>query len=108
MGLDGTNSPDVMDPVTNPFAPGAGSRPPALVGREALEKAADVALKRVKAGRHAKSMMLLGLRGVGKTVLLVRIAEIAEAEGYLIALIEAPEDRSLAGLLVPKAEGSTI
>lgn len=91
-----------MDPVTNPFAPGAGSRPPALVGREELEQAATVALKRIKAGRHAKSAMLLGLRGVGKTVLLVRILEIAEGEGYLTSLIEAPEDRRLAGLFVPK------
>ena len=91
-----------MDPVTNPFAPGAGSRPPALVGREDLEQAATVALKRIKAGRHAKSAMLLGLRGVGKTVLLVRVSEIAESEGYLTSLLEAPEDRRLAGLLVPR------
>jgi len=94
-----------MDPVTNPFAPGAGSRPPALVGREELEKNAEVALKRIKAERHAKSMLLLGLRGVGKTVLLVRIGEIAEEEGYLTALIEAPEERRLAGLLVPRLRG---
>jgi len=62
-----------MDPVTNPFAPGAGSRPPALAGRNELLERADIALRRVQGGRHAKSMMLLGLRGVGKTVLLVRI-----------------------------------
>lgn len=91
-----------MDPVTNPFAPGAGSRPPELAGREELERNADVALRRIKAGRHAKSAMLLGLRGVGKTVLLVRIGELAEDLGYLATLIEAPEERRLAGLLVPK------
>lgn len=91
-----------MDPVHNPFAPGAGSRPPALTGRDEIIDHARLALKRIAAGRHAKSMMLLGLRGVGKTVLLVRVGEIAEDEGYLAALIEAPEQRRLAGLIVPK------
>lgn len=91
-----------MDPVTNPFAPGAGSRPPAFAGRGDLLAQVEVVLKRIHAGRHAKSMMLLGLRGVGKTVLLVRIADLADDEGYLTALIEAPEERRLVGLLVPK------
>src|SRR5690606_27069877 len=91
-----------MDPVSNPFAPGAGSRPPALTGRDEIISSARVATRRIHAGRHAKSMMLLGLRGVGKTVLLVKIGEIAEGEGYLTALIEAPEERRLAALLVPK------
>ncbi|MDE2796351.1 MAG: AAA family ATPase [Gemmatimonadota bacterium] len=91
-----------MDPVANPFAPGAGSRPPALAGRDELLEAASIALRRIQAGRHAKSMMLLGLRGVGKTVLLARIGELAESLGYLTAVIEAPEERRLAGLLVPK------
>jgi len=91
-----------MDPVANPFAPGAGSRPPALAGRDELLEAASIALRRIQAGRHAKSMMLLGLRGVGKTVLLARIGELAESLGYLTAVIEAPEERHLAGLLVPK------
>jgi len=91
-----------MDPVTNPFSPGAGARPPALTGRDKLIQDARVALKRVAAGRHTKSMLLLGLRGVGKTVLLVRIGEIAEEEGFLTALIEAPEEKRLAGLIVPR------
>ena len=91
-----------MDPVANPFAPGAGSRPPALTGRDELLETANIALRRIQAGRHAKSMMLLGLRGVGKTVLLVRIGELAESFGYVTAVIEAPEERRLAGLLVPK------
>jgi len=91
-----------MDPVENPFAPGAGSRPPALAGRDELLATASIALRRIQAGRHAKSMMLLGLRGVGKTVLLARIGELAESLGYLTAVIEAPEERRLAGLLVPK------
>ena len=91
-----------MDPIANPFAPGAGSRPPALAGRDELLESADIALRRIRAGRHAKSMMLLGLRGVGKTVLLVRIGELAESAGYVTAVIEAPEERRLAALLVPR------
>lgn len=90
-----------MDPVNNPFAPGAGSRPPELAGRDDIITKAMIALKRVRAGRHAKSEMLLGLRGVGKTVLLNRIAELAEEEGYLTILLEAPENRRLAEMLVP-------
>ena len=94
-----------MDPVLNPFAPGAGSRPPALTGRDEIITAARVALKRTPAGRHAKSMLLLGLRGVGKTVLLVCIEEIAEEEGYLTVFFEAPENGGLAEMLVPRLRG---
>lgn len=94
-----------MDPVLNPFAPGAGCRPPALTGRDEIITTARVALKRMLAGRHAKSMLLLGLRGVGKTVLLVNIEEIAEEEGYLTVLFEVPEDRGLAEILVPRLFG---
>lgn len=91
-----------MDPTTNPFAPGAGTRPPELAGRDRMIEEATVALRRVKAGRHAKSRMLLGLRGVGKTVLLNRIREIAEDEDYLTVILEAPEHRRLAEMLVPE------
>lgn len=91
-----------MDPVQNPFAPGAGSRPPQLAGRDPIIEKATIALKRIKAGRHAKSYMLLGLRGVGKTVLLNRIGELAEQEGYLTSLIEAPEGQRLAEMLAPQ------
>lgn len=90
-----------MDPTRNPFAPGAGTRPPELAGRDGVIQAATIALRRIKTGRSARSQMLLGLRGVGKTVLLNRIAEIAEAEGYLTILLEAPEDRRLPEMLVP-------
>jgi len=91
-----------MDPIENPFAPGAGSRPPELAGRTMILENATIALKRTRAGRHAKSQMLLGLRGVGKTVLLNRIAEIAEGERYLTTLIEAPEGQRLAPILAPQ------
>jgi hypothetical protein len=90
-----------MDRARNPFAPGAGTRPPELAGRESIIDDATVALKRVIDGRPAKSQLLLGLRGVGKTVLLNRIAEIAEAQNYLTVVLEAPESRRLAEMLVP-------
>ena len=90
-----------MDPLRNPFAPGAGSRPPELAGRSALLQEAELALRRVRLGRSEKSQMLLGLRGVGKTVLLNRIAELAESIGYEQAQLEAPEGRPLATYLVP-------
>lgn len=90
-----------MNPATNPFAPGAGTQPPELAGREAILADAQLALRRVKLSRPARSQMLLGLRGVGKTVLLNRISELAEAEEYLTLAIEAPEGRRLAEMLVP-------
>ena len=90
-----------MDPVRNPFAPGAGSQPPELAGRDEIITNADVALQRVLQGKSAQSQILLGLRGVGKTVLLNKIETIAEERGYLTSLIEAPEDRPLPVLLYP-------
>lgn len=90
-----------MDPIQNPFAPGAGSPPPELAGRQAILNQAAVTLGRVRRGRAAKSMMIVGLRGVGKTVMLNRILADAEAQGYLAELIEAPEHKSLPALLVP-------
>jgi hypothetical protein len=90
-----------MDSVRNPFAPGAGNPPPELAGRAALIEQADVALQRVALRRSAQSLILVGLRGVGKTVLLVRIREMAEAHGFRTAFVEAHEGRSLAQLLLP-------
>jgi len=91
-----------MDPVRNPFSPGAGSQPPELAGRDEIIEDAKVALQRVIQGNHDRSQMLLGLRGTGKTVLLNRIEEMAERLGYLTSFIEAPEDRSLTELLYPR------
>ena len=67
-----------MDPVSNPFAPGAGTQPPEMAGRDRILNDAKIALERVKVGRPARSQMLLGLRGVGKTVLLNRIDQMAK------------------------------
>ena len=90
-----------MDSVSNPYAPGAGSQPPELAGRNDILTRTETTLARVKAGRHAKSFMLVGLRGVGKTVLLNKIAAIAEKNGYTSNVIEAPEGKSLPELLIP-------
>lgn len=95
------NTP-AMDRKKNPFAPGAGTRPPELAGRDKILEDATVALARVREGRSAKSQMLLGLRGVGKTVLLNEIARIAERESYrTIELETPPENTMLAAMLVP-------
>ena len=94
-----------MNPRTNPFAPGAGTPPPELAGRDGIIEAADVALARVKDRRPAKSQMLLGLRGVGKTVLLNRIADIARHQGYETVVLEAPDGKSLAESLFPPLRG---
>ncbi len=90
-----------MDRVRNPFAPGAGTPPPALVGREEVLENAQVTLARIKEGRPAKSFLLIGLRGVGKTVLLNRIQDMAQEHGYRAIAIEAPENKRLPALLVP-------
>ena len=90
-----------MDPVRNPFSPGAGTPPPELVGRGALLEKADIALARIRLGRSAKSLILVGLRGVGKTVLLFRIRKQAEAAGYKALMVEAPEEKSLGEILLP-------
>ncbi len=90
-----------MDPRRNPFAPGAGSRPPELAGRDDVLETVAIALYRIRNGRHAQSMILLGLRGVGKTVLLNAMRRAAEGEGILSVPIEAPEGQSLPAMLVP-------
>jgi hypothetical protein len=90
-----------MNPRQNPYAPGAGSPPPELAGRGPILEAASIALDRLQNGLHARSVMLVGLRGVGKTVLLNRMHTDAQAKGYATAVLESPEDRSLPALLVP-------
>ena len=94
-----TESP--MDKIRNPFSPGAGSPPPELAGRDGILEQARVLLGRVRAKRPEKSLMLTGLRGVGKTVLLNEIERMAQSTGYRTVLVEAHERKSLAGLLAP-------
>jgi hypothetical protein len=90
-----------MDPIKNPFSPGAGSPPPELVGRDPILEQARVLLGRIKIKRSEKSMLLTGLRGVGKTVLLNEIERLAKADGYRSISIEAHEDKPLGPLIVP-------
>lgn len=91
-----------MDPVRNPFAPGAGTPPPELAGRDEVRETIRIALERVRRGLPAKSILMVGLRGVGKTVLLDRMREDAEASGMQTIRMEAPESRSLPALLAPQ------
>jgi AAA ATPase domain len=90
-----------MDPRRNPFSPGAGTPPPELAGRDALIERAAIALDRIRDRRAARSIILYGLRGVGKTVLLGKIRLDAESRGIVTVSVESPEDRSLPALLVP-------
>jgi hypothetical protein len=91
-----------MDPIANPFAPGAGASPPELAGRDAVRERVRVALERIRRGRPSKSVLLVGLRGVGKTVLLDRLRGDAEGSGIYTLRIEAPENRSLPAMLAPE------
>ena len=90
-----------MDFVINPFSPGAGSPPPELVGREPILQRARIALARLQQGRSEKSFLLVGLRGVGKTVLLNEIHLLAQNTGYHSVFVEAHEGKSMAALLLP-------
>ena len=80
-----------MDPRLNPFAPGAGTPPPDLAGRDGIIERASISLDRIRNKRAARSFIYYGLRGVGKTVLLNRIRINAEAGGFSVVPIEAPE-----------------
>lgn len=91
-----------MDALKDPFAPGAGTPPPDLVGRGPILQSALVALQRARDGRPSKSTILIGLRGVGKTVLLDRICQGAQDAGLHAIRLEAPENRSLPALLAPQ------
>jgi hypothetical protein len=90
-----------MDKIKNPFSPGAGSPPPELVGRDNILEQARILLGRVRQRRSEKSLMLIGLRGVGKTVLLGEMERLTRADGYHTITLEAHEDKSLAALLTP-------
>jgi len=91
-----------MDRRNNPYAPGAGLQPPELAGRDRLIEDATIDMERARNGRPTKGMMLLGLRGVGKTVLLNRLLAIAQDKGFQTIKIEAPEGGALPGLLAPE------
>ncbi len=91
-----------MDPIRNPFAPSAGTPPPELAGRDEQREFIRIALERTRLSYPTKSILMIGLRGVGKTVLLDRMRDDAEASGIQTLRIEAPEDRSLPAILAPQ------
>ena len=97
-----------MDPIRNPYAPGAGTQPPELAGRQEIREAARIALERIRRGRPNKSMMMVGLRGVGKTVLLDRMRLDAEAAGITALRVEAADDRSLPSMLAPELRAALL
>ena len=91
-----------MDRLDNPFAPGAGTRPPELAGRDDVLDALEIAALKCQRGGPTRCIGLLGLRGVGKTVVLDRVRDDVEEHGLLSAMIEASEARSLPSLLAPE------
>ncbi|MGV8894705.1 MAG: AAA family ATPase [Burkholderiaceae bacterium] len=91
-----------MDPIFNPYAPGAGSPPPELAGRSAVREHVRICIERLRHGKQTKSVMMVGLRGAGKTVLLDQMRKDAEKRGIHTIRVEAPENRSLPALLAPQ------
>ncbi|CUR60332.1 conserved hypothetical protein, putative ''Winged helix'' DNA-binding and haem-binding domains [metagenome] len=84
-----------MDPIRNPYAPGAGQRPPELAGRDEQLRTFDVVLERITAGRPERSLVLTGLRGVGKTVLLNALRSAAVRRHWGTGKLEARPDQGL-------------
>jgi hypothetical protein len=84
-----------VDPVRNPYAPGAGQRPPELAGRDRELSRFEVTLQRVAGGRPERSMVLSGLRGVGKTVLLNALRGQAVQRAWGTGKLEARPDQSM-------------
>ncbi|HEX8779572.1 MAG TPA: ATP-binding protein, partial [Nocardioides sp.] len=84
-----------MDPIRNPYAPGAGQRPPELAGRDEQLQRFDVVLERVAKGRPERSLVLTGLRGVGKTVLLNALRSAAVRKRWGTGKLEARPDQGL-------------
>lgn len=97
-----------MDPILNPYTPGAGTPPHALAGRAEVRETVRVAVGRTKVLNPSKSVIMVGLRGVGKTVLLDQMREDAESIGVYTIRIEAPEKRSLPAILAPELRVTLI
>lgn len=97
-----------MDPIKNPFAPGAGTQPPELAGRDDILESVRIALARKRVGKASKSVVLMGLRGVGKTVLLDRIRQISIQDGDHAIRMEAPEGLSLPALIAPQMRSTLL
>lgn len=91
-----------MNPLKNPFSPGAGSPPPELSGRQNILERSKIILNRIKFGKSEKSFLLVGLRGVGKTVLLNQVDKYARQEDFKTIFLEAHAEKSLPALLIPQ------
>lgn len=90
-----------MDGILSPFNPGAGAPPPTLSGRDDIREEVRICVERLRAGRHANGQLLVGLRGVGKTVLLERLLYDTEQQGAITIHLEAPEVKSLPASIAP-------
>ncbi len=97
-----------MDTIRNPYTPGAGTRPVELAGRSEIVVKVDIALQRIMAGRPEKSVLMVGLRGVGKTVLLNLLRDNALTHGMTTVMVEAPEGKSLPALLTPPMRAALL
>ena len=97
-----------MDPRINPYSPGAGTPPPELVGRDELIEKVLIELDRCRNGLSHRSFLMVGLRGVGKTVLLNHLCNEAEANDFATVYIETPEKRSLPALLAAPLKSTLI
>lgn len=97
-----------MDAVHNPFVPSAGSAPPELAGREDVIREVDVGMRRLLIGKVIQAPLLVGLRGVGKTVLLEHLRRQSVSAGVVCVAMEAPEGKSLPELLVPQLRTALI
>lgn len=97
-----------MDPRTNPYAPGAGTLPPELAGRDEIIEQVSIQLDRCRNGLPFRSFLMVGLRGVGKTVLLNHLSLEAEAKQFAVISIETPEKRSLPALLIPSLRSALL
>ena len=97
-----------MNPRENPFSPGAGSPPPELAGRERVIEDVSIALHRIRNNLSAKSVLMVGLRGVGKTVLLNRLKNDAEAEGLICVQFESPEGQNLPAMIAPNLRAALL
>ncbi len=97
-----------MDPRINPYAPGAGTKPPALVGRDEQIEFFDILLERLQNGRPEQSMIITGLRGVGKTVLLDVFREKAEARNWATVEWEVEKNSAFASRMASQARRALL
>lgn len=97
-----------MTPQSNPYAPGAGTPPPELAGRDGVLTDARIAIERNQSGKSARSFMFVGLRGVGKTVLLNEVQAIAEQQGALTDFIEVSTHEPLSKTIIPSLRAALL